>query len=76
MHMIGENSSSTDVFVFVFFESAAPNPKKKHFFASFSLAFFFWAWAGMVLGGYCSAVPPQLGAEKDRALCPAPVVCA
>jgi hypothetical protein len=27
------------------------------------------------IGGYCDPVPPQLGAESDRAPCPTPVVC-
>ena len=38
---------------------------------------YFWEGRSKVPGGgYCSAVPPQLGAESDRAPCPAPVVCA
>ena len=30
---------------------------------------------GIGLGGFCNPVPPQVGAESDRAPCPAPVVC-
>jgi hypothetical protein len=71
-----QNSASTDVFVFFLNLPHAPTPKKITFYAPLSLAFCFWAWAGMGLGGYCSVVPPQLGAESDRAPCSAPVVCA
>jgi hypothetical protein len=52
--MIGENYSSTDVFVFVFFESAAPNPKKNTF-SPLSLSHSFlglgpgWSWGGIAV---------------------------
>ena len=43
--------------------------------------FFFWPavcvfpWTFLASVGYCSAVPLCLGAESDRAPCPAPVTC-
>ena len=51
-----------------FFESPAPTPLQTTFFCPLSVTF-------LALVGYCSAVPLQLGADSDRAPCPAPVAC-
>ena len=45
------------------------------FFGLLSVCFFFFSWTFFALVGYCSAVPLCLGAESDRAPCPAPVTC-
>ncbi len=48
-----------------FFDSPAPNPLQTTFCCSLSATF-------LTLVGYCSAEPLQLGADSDRAPCPAP----
>ncbi len=45
----------------------------QHFFGPLSVCFFFFGFPFFALVGYCSAVSLQLGAESDRAPCPAPV---
>ena len=59
---------------FLFFKSPAPTPQN-HFLSPLCLSVFFWALNFLVLLGYCSAGPRQLGTDYNRALCPAPVSC-
>ena len=71
--MIGYKNTTTRLSVVFFFETPAPTPLQTTFFTPLSVWFFFLGLTFLALVGYCSAVPLQLGAESERAPCPAPV---
>ena len=64
-----------EVCSFFFFQISCTNPSQNHFLSPLCLSIFFWAVNFLVLRGYCSAGPRQLGTDYNRALCPAPVSC-
>ena len=70
--MIGYKTTTTRLSV-VFFLNLPPQPLSKPLFLPSVCEFLFFGLSFLALVGYWSAVPLQLGAESERAPCPAPV---